>query len=143
MIHFFSKAVLLLVLSLSSLIVLADSHDLYDFDSSLQQQRFSRLTNELRCLVCQNESLADSNAGLAKDLRAEIYQQVVSGKDEDAIRHYLLARYGQFILFRPAFNGLTFFLWLFPLLLLVIGAVIFIAIQRQGRLAEQPAARQL
>lgn len=131
------------ILCFISLPIRADSFDLYHFDSQQQQQRFTQLTNELRCLVCQNESLADSNAGLAKDLRAQIYQQVIAGKDEETIRHYLLSRYGQFILFKPAFNRLTIVLWLFPLLLLMIGTGIFIVIQRRGRLAEQPPVREL
>lgn len=129
------KKILVILSLIISAMVLADPHDLYHFDSPLKQQRFNHLTNELRCLVCQNESLADSNAGLAKDLREQIYQQVSQGADEATVRDYLLARYGQFILFKPAFNSLTIFLWLFPLLLLAVGGWIFFYIQKQGRQA--------
>lgn len=118
---------------LCSSISFAAAHDLYQFDSPDQAQIFTHLTNELRCLVCQNETLADSNAGLAKDLRAEIYQQLQQGADEASIKKYLLSRYGQFILFKPAVNSLTLFLWMFPLLLLGLGTTIYLLIMRQGR----------
>ncbi len=104
---------------------------LYSFATPAQQQQFTQLTEQLRCLVCQNESLADSTAPLARDLKTEIYQKVQSGADNETIKQYLLARYGQFILFKPAFNPLTYALWLIPFLLLVICFGILIALSRR------------
>ena len=87
------------------------------------QQRFEQIIQELRCLVCQNQSIADSNAPLAKDLRQEVYKKIQEGANNQAIRDYLVERYGQFILFKPAFNANTWILWLFPFLFLIVGFV--------------------
>src|SRR5262245_53527875 len=106
--------------------------EIYSFNSVNQQQRFAHLTAELRCLVCQNESLADSTAGLAQDLRYEIYQQIQDGKDDAAIKQYLVSRYGQFILFKPAFNALTLVLWIFPFILLLLAlTIVFLICKRR------------
>ncbi len=93
----------------------------YNFNSPAQQQQFEELTQQLRCLVCQNESLWDSSAPLAKDLRNDIYQQVKNGEDDTAIKQYLVARYGQFILFKPEVNTTTYALWIVPFVLLLLG----------------------
>ncbi|HVV69281.1 MAG TPA: cytochrome c-type biogenesis protein [Gammaproteobacteria bacterium] len=98
----------------------AEPQGIYTFTSKAQQTQFEQLTQQLRCLVCQNESLADSNAPLAQDLRKEIYDQVQKGSDTGAIKKYLLARYGQFILFKPAWNRLTYVLWILPFALLLM-----------------------
>ncbi len=102
----------------------AQSQEIYSFSSPTQQLQFEQLTQQLRCLVCQNESLADSNAPLAQDLRNEIYHKVQQGENSSAIKNYLLARYGQFILFKPALNRLTYALWIGPFVLLVIAIII-------------------
>jgi cytochrome c-type biogenesis protein CcmH len=110
------------------------SQQLYPFESPALQQRFENITTELRCLVCQNESIADSNAPLAKDLRDEVYYKLQHGYSEDEIKNYLVDRYGQFILFRPAFNLSTVVLWIFPLLVLMIGfLILFFQTQRKPR----------
>lgn len=114
----------------------AVARDIYSFDTPIKQYRFDRMTAELRCLVCQNESLADSNAGLAKDLRAEIYDKIQRGYEDAAIKQYLLQRYGEFILFKPALNHVTLFLWTFPFILLVIGfAGLFFMMKHRKKLA--------
>jgi len=92
----------------------------YSFDSTAQQQQFQQLTEQLRCLVCQNESLWDSSAPLAKDLRTEIYSKVKSGQSDEQIKQYLVARYGEFILFKPALQAATYALWVMPFLLLLL-----------------------
>lgn len=94
--------------------------DLYSFASPQQQQRFDKLTGQFRCLVCQNESLADSNAPLAKDLRFEIYQMVKSSKTNQEIKQYLVQRYGAFVLFRPPVDKYTYALWFGPFIMLMI-----------------------
>src|SRR5579862_619714 len=88
--------------------------DYYQFNSPDQQHQFQTLTTELRCLVCQNQNLAESNAGLAADLRGQIYQQIQHGKTNKEIVDYLSARYGDFILYNPPLNSHTLGLWFGP-----------------------------
>lgn len=103
--------------------VWADS--LYPFDNAKQQAQFSHLLRELRCLVCQNQDLSDSNAGLAKDLRAQVYDLVKEGQSDSEIINYLTARYGDFILFKPPVKSLTAILWFGPVIFLMLGFFIF------------------
>lgn len=98
---------------------------LYPFDNAKKTAQFQHLLSDLRCPVCQNQDLADSNAGLAKDLRQEVYQLVSSGKSDDEIIRYMTARYGDFILFKPPVKGLTMLLWFGPVLFLLMGFIIF------------------
>ena len=98
---------------------------LYPFDTPEQGEQFNHLLRNLRCLVCQNQDLADSNAGLANDLRAEVYRHVKAGENTDEIIAYLTTRYGDFILFNPPVKSTTFFLWLGPMIFLLIGFFIF------------------
>jgi cytochrome c-type biogenesis protein CcmH len=105
-------------------ITLAAAVDRYPFPEPAQRQQFESLIDELRCLVCQNQNLADSNADLAKDLRQQVYTMVLDHQTDDQIRAYLTQRYGDFILFKPPVNRYTLGLWLLPLLLLAAGAVI-------------------
>lgn len=93
----------------------------FPFESEAQEQRFRDLSGELRCLVCQNQSLADSNAALAQDLRTELYEQVLSGNSNNQIITFLTERYGDFILYKPRFATKTLLLWLTPILLFIIG----------------------
>lgn len=98
----------------------AASTDIYSFDSPKQQIRFQQLSGDFRCLVCQNETLADSNAPLAKDLRFQIYKMVKQDKSNQEITQYLVDRYGDFVLFRPKMSKLTFLLWFGPFVMLAI-----------------------
>jgi len=93
----------------------------FPFESEAQEQRFRDLSSELRCLVCQNQSLADSNAGLAQDLRSELYEQVLTGNSSNQIISFMTERYGDFILYKPRFATKTLFLWLTPILLFIVG----------------------
>ncbi len=97
----------------------------YPFARVEQRNQFEQLLKELRCLVCQNQDLADSNASLAKDLRFEVYTRVKNGQSNAQITHYLTERYGDFILFKPPFKWVTLVLWLGPLLFLAAGLGIF------------------
>lgn len=100
----------------------------------LHSERFRHLATELRCLVCQNQTLADSNADLATDLRNEVLRQMASGKDDAQIKLHLVDRYGEFVLYRPALSARNLALWAGPAVLLAIGAgVIF-------RLSRRPSA---
>ena len=85
-----------------------------------QEALYQSIVHEVRCLVCQNQSIAESNAELAKDLRIEIANQIKDGKTEQDIKNFLLNRYGDFVLYEPSFNKKTVFLWLSPLLLLFL-----------------------
>jgi len=95
------------------------------------QARYSALTHELRCMQCQNQSLADSQVGLASDLRAEVRDMLLAGKSDDDVRAFMVARYGDFILFRPRFAARTAWLWVAPGVLLLIGLVVFARVVRQ------------
>ena len=88
-----------------------------------QQATYARLTSEVRCLVCQNQTIGDSSAPLAADLRREIREMIVAGRSEEEIKVFLLERYGDFVLYKPRFKASTAALWLAPLLLLVIGGL--------------------
>ena len=95
------------------------------------QARYLALTHELRCVVCQGETIADSNAWLASDLRRQVRELLVAGKSDDDIRDYMVARYGDYILLKPPFSIRTAWLWLAPGVLLIIGAIVAIRIVRQ------------
>lgn len=120
--------------------VYAENFDVYPFESTQEEARFEALLAELRCPKCQNQSIADSNAPIAQDLRARTYELVRAGRSDAEIITYLTERYGEFIRYRPAFNALTAVLWLGPLLLLlVVGAVLLVRLRRQGVLRAQAA----
>jgi len=85
-----------------------------------QQELYQGIIQEVRCLVCQNQSIAESNAELAKDLREEIFQQVEQGRNEAQVKSYLKERYGDFVLYEPSFKQSTYFLWLSPILILIL-----------------------
>ena len=92
------------------------------------------ISEELRCLVCQNESLAGSQADLAKDLRREIREQIAQGKSDKEILDFMIGRYGDFVRYRPPLKGTTFLLWFGPFLLLVAGiAALAIILRRRSR----------
>lgn len=103
----------------------AESVNGFQFENTQDANRFSTLIQEVRCVVCQSQSIADSAAPLAKDLQTKIYQLVMQQKSDQGIKDYLVKRYGEFILLRPRFNKLTYFLWFFPLLA-IGGAIIFL-----------------
>ena len=102
--------------------------------------RLKRLESELRCLVCQNQTLADSNADLADDLRREVRALAVAGKTDAEIKAYLVARYGDFVLYNPPVKPITWMLWFGPFALLLGGAAIWwIVLRRRERSAAGPA----
>jgi len=101
------------------------------FESPQLQQRYIALTHEFRCVQCQNEALADSNVSLAGDLRLEIHDLIKAGKTDDEVRDFLVARYGEFILFRPRMSLKNAWLWLAPIVLLVGGGVFAFRILRE------------
>lgn len=94
------------------------------FDSPEQEERFNQLTLELRCTVCQNQNLADSDATLAHDLRRKVHEMLMAGKTDEEIKQYMVERYGDFVLYRPPVQKNTYLLWIAPLILLLIGALV-------------------
>jgi cytochrome c-type biogenesis protein CcmH len=102
-------------------------------DDPVVEARLKHLSKELRCLVCQNETLADSQAGLAEDLRREIREQIRAGKSDEEIMNFLTQRYGQFIMYRPQVTPTTYLLWFGPFVLLLIGMVVLFRYIRQRR----------
>jgi len=101
------------------------------FDDPVLQHRYESLNRELRCLVCQNQTIADSNATLASDLRREVRDLLAAGKTDDEIRDFMIERYGDFVLYRPRMTGQTLLLWAAPVLLLLISAVVVVRIVRR------------
>ena len=95
--------------------------EVHTFDDPVKEQRYRKLSEELRCLVCQNQNLADSNADLAKDLRNQVYNMIQAGKSDREIVDYMVARYGEFVLYRPPMQTNTVLLWVGPFALLLIG----------------------
>jgi cytochrome c-type biogenesis protein CcmH len=95
------------------------------------EARLKALAEELRCLVCQNQTIADSNAPLAHDLRNEIRVQVAQGKTDDQIRDYMVQRYGDFVLYRPPWKAVTLLLWIGPFALLALGVFVFMRMTRR------------
>lgn len=110
-------------LILTSLTTSAYTLEEFTFDSPQQQAEFRELIGKLRCLVCQNESLAGSQAELAQDLRNEVYKMMRSGQSQDEILDFLIARYGDFVLYDPPLKPSTYVLWFGPFVLIGIGAV--------------------
>jgi cytochrome c-type biogenesis protein CcmH len=96
-------------------------------------RRVAHLAHELRCLVCQNQSLAESNAPLAQDLRNQIREQVAAGKSDQDVLDFMVQRYGDFVLYRPPLKASTVFLWAGPFLFLVLGFFFLFRFVRSGR----------
>lgn len=103
----------------------------FPFTDQEQVEQFRKLTEELRCLVCQNQSLADSDAPLANDLRDKVYAMMDEGKTNDQIIEELVARYGEFVLYRPRLNSGTYLLWFAPVILFLIGIISVMFISRR------------
>ena len=107
------------------------------------EKRTAALAHELRCLVCRNQTIADSNAPLAVDLRNQIREQLAAGKSEQDVRDYMVARYGDFVLYKPPLKASTLLLWSGPFLLLGLGAwVLMRRIRRKSETAPEPSAEE-
>ena len=100
--------------------------DVYDFDTPEQEAQFHELSNTLRCPKCQNNSIADSNAALAQDLRQKVYEMTKQGKSRSEIVDYMIARYGNFVTYNPPLTLSTAILWVAPLSVLVVGFVVIV-----------------
>ena len=123
-----------MMLALALTVSAAHAADPLVFDDPSMEERYNDLTLELRCLVCQNQNLADSDAPLAQDLRKEIYDMMMAGQDDAQIKTFMVERYGDFVLYRPAMSGNTLLLWLMPGILLGVGAIaVFFTVRNRNR----------
>lgn len=104
--------------------------DPIDYQSPAEEQRFKALAAELRCVMCQNQSIADSNAPIAHDLRMEVLRLMREGRSDEEIKHYLVERYTDFVLYEPPMRGGNWLLWIGPFALLVIGGLAVAAVIR-------------
>lgn len=122
---------LLLPMSLSAAI------DTYEFADEATRERFHQLTFELRCPKCQNQNLQDSNSPIAADLRNEIYKMLQAGNNDAEIVDFMVARYGDFVLYRPPVNQMTYVLWYGPAALVILGVIVVLIITRKKKRANQ------
>lgn len=110
------------------------------FRDAAEAARFHDLVAELRCVMCQNQSLADSNAQIAVDLRREVLDLMRAGRSDQQIRDFLVARYGEFVLYRPRVSPTTWLLWFGPLLFVLAGGLVIRRLLRRDRAAAPPVA---
>ncbi|MEP4484659.1 MAG: cytochrome c-type biogenesis protein [Halioglobus sp.] len=105
----------------------------YEFSSPALEERYQSLSAELRCPKCQNQNIADSNAPIAQDLRKLLYEQLEKGSTDQEILDYMVARYGEFVRYRPSFDSATAALWLAPVILLLGGfGLLILTVRRRG-----------
>jgi len=117
--------------------------ELHEFENKQQEALYNKMIEELRCLVCQNQNLADSNAELAIDLREKTYKMVVQNKSETDIVDYMVNRYGDFVLYKPPFKINTLLLWIGPFFLLVLAIYFALKIVRQSAIKPQSETAQV
>ncbi|MEP1213856.1 MAG: cytochrome c-type biogenesis protein [Marinobacter sp.] len=114
----------------------AQSNDVYSFDSRAEEQRFQTLISELRCPKCQNQNIADSNAPISKDMREEVYQMMSEGARNEEIVDALVSRFGEFVRYKPEVDRRTILLWATPVIAVAVGflvvAIIVIRARRNG-----------
>jgi cytochrome c-type biogenesis protein CcmH len=128
-----SIAVILLGLLLATIVSAKDAAPLAE--DPVVEQRMIHITEELRCLVCQNESLAGSHADLAEDLRREVRGLIREGKSDDEVKEFLVSRYGDFVLYRPPMKATTALLWLGPFVLAIVGLIALVLYLRRRSLS--------
>ena len=139
------RLLLAMLLWLASLPAFAQANQQADaaplrFRDAGEEARFHALAGELRCVMCQNQSLADSNALIALQLRREVLELMRQGRSDAQIKDYLVQRYGEFVLYKPKLEGGTLLLWIGPAVVLLAGAGVVAAIVRRRKPAANPAA---
>ena len=136
MYKFISKLVFLAAVSFS-LVSVAAPIETFKFDSPETEKVFHKLSEEIRCLVCQNQNIAESNADLAKDLRLEIYTMLMKGQTEDEIVEFMVERYGDYVLYRPPFKPMTWLLWFGPAIIFGIGLIFVVRFMKSQDMNRQ------
>lgn len=129
---------LIALLCLLPLLAIAQAIQPLPFRDRAEEVRFQKLSTELRCPMCQNETLADSNAPIAHDLRRQIFEMMQAGKSDAEIKAYLVDRYSDFVLYKPPVEPKTWLLWFGPLVVLAIGGMV-VAVQVRRRARQAPA----
>lgn len=130
----------LLALLLIALCGLVQAIEPLPFKNDAQRQRFQNLTSQLRCMVCQNEDLNDSNADLARDMRKQIFEMMQQGKTDAEIKQYLVDRYSDFVLYKPPLKPSTWLLWFGPAAILLAGAAAaWVFVRRRAQADAKPA----
>ena len=129
--HWRASVLALLSALLLGVAIPSAAFDIESMPTPEMQRRYDGLTHELRCMQCQNQSIADSPVGLAEDLRRDVREQIIAGKTDAQIRDSMVARYGNIILFRPPFTPSTAWVWVLPFLLLIVGVFVAVRIVRQ------------
>ena len=129
--HIRAAALIVLGGLLSGVSLPSAAFDIEAMPTPEMQKRYDALIHELRCMQCQNQSIADSPVGLAEDLRRDVREQIIAGKTDAEIRDSMVKRYGNVILFRPPFQPSTAWVWVAPFLLLLVGVFVAIRIVRQ------------
>lgn len=125
------------VLMVGCVSAMAAGLEAFDFSGNVDEDRYKHLIIELRCLVCQNQSLADSDAGLAHDLRREVWELMDQGQSDTQIIEFLVTRYGDFVLYNPPVKPSTYILWYGPFVLLAIGLLVLLrTLKRRGSQTE-------
>ena len=122
------KTILILILFANTLFAI----DIHEFETEKQRLDYQQLTEELRCLVCQNQNIADSDAGLAKDLRNEVAKLIKQGQTQTQVTDYMVERYGDFVRYSPPMRADTIVLWVMPFLVLFIAATVLIVTIRRN-----------
>lgn len=126
-------SVFLLTVTLFAFSASASPVETHEFKDQESQARYNQLIKELRCPKCQNQNLADSNSQIAVDLRQEVYEMVQQGKAEHEVADFMVARYGEFVLYKPKVSKLTYILWFGPAVFLLVGVIIVVFILRQKK----------
>jgi len=129
--HWRASVLALLSALLLGVAIPSAAFDIESMPTPEMQQRYDGLVHELRCMQCQNQSIADSPVGLAEDLRRDVREQIIAGKTDAQIRDSMVARYGNIILFRPPFTPSTAWVWVLPILLLLVGVFVAVRVVRQ------------
>ena len=125
----------LIVLSFLFSMAASATIEIYEFRSELDRIRFDALTAELRCPKCQNQAISDSDAPIAKDMKDIVHEMILADRSDIEIKDYLVARYGEFVLYSPEFSGVNYVLWLGPFVLLFLVVGIAIIVVRRNNLA--------
>ena len=135
----FIKTFLSLLLLLGFSLSVNAALEIREFESKEQEERYQQLIDELRCLVCQNQNLADSDSQLAKDLRSKVYEMVTTNQSDDQVVDYMVNRYGEYVLYNPPLDPVTSVLWIGPFVVLFI-AIVLLLISIKKRSKAEPAS---
>ena len=125
------RLIVLFAMAVMIIPVQASTIEAYPFETKEQEEQYKILIEELRCLVCQNQNLADSNAELAQDMRRKTYELVSAGKSKQEVAEYMVQRYGDFVLYKPPMQTNTLLLWIGPFIIFLTGLIVLVRFVRR------------